>query len=84
MTAVHRLRGQAESGQKAQGGENSGDDSDAMSDGSEQITQGEELDIQSVRSITQLRKQKKSRTSFSWWGGAVRGKVMRFYNKAQL
>ena len=80
-----RLSGQTKSGQKVHGRENSGDDSDAISDVSEQITQGEQLNIQLVRGITQLSKQtnKKNRTSFIW-GGGIQGKVMRFYNMAQL
>ena len=70
-----RLSGQTKSGQKVHGRENSGDDSDAISDVSEQITQGEQLNIQLVRGITQLSKQtnKKNRTSFIWGGNTRKG-----------
>ena len=64
-----RLRGQTKSGQKVHGRENSGDDSDAISDVSEQITQGEQLNIQLVRSIIQLSKQTKKRIEHHLFGG---------------
>ena len=80
-----RLRGQTESDQKVHGRENSGDDSDATSDVSEQINTRWTA-LYSIRSITQLSKQTKKQTEHHLFGGGVeiQGKVMRFYNKAQL
>ena len=70
--ASSQYDGQTESDQKVRGRENSADDSDAMADVSEQITQGEQLNVQLVRSSTQLSKQtnKQTKTEHHLLGGS--------------